>query len=533
MTKQSSFRAIPFSPMFSCALLVAGIFTFWNLGAYSFWDDEAIDGLIARSIIENGRATALIQENLVGYREGALLHNFRIEGQPPFCAFTAIPCFKMLGQTTWAGRFFPALAGFATAFLMLFWVFQKTNDLFMRSLFCISLLCNTSFFLFSRQFHYYGPSMFFTVLIAYLWTQLPINKKQLLFIGISLFCLNLNNYLTGFLVGIALAFDYIVFRYTRVPLRFSALFYLFLPILLSGLIILSAWNPFRTVIGEKLVQNTLQDKMTLIIWGLRDLNQGELVSWLCLVAWVCILFFNKKIWALRLSCSILIFFVGTCLLSTQPVRATSFFDIRYLTPLLPSLIYISAYVIHFCFQSRPRLGLVFGIVILGTNLTHRLLPFRGDRLITSARFIYELLCPVPEPFSPVISWLKKSVSHRGSVWVLPEHMTYPLMFHAPDPIYAWQLRPEQKQEEQFKDLPDIHFKGLVPPDYIVVFGPSVEQIRQLMSQWSMQGLRYQEVTRLMTFWKDLYRPELFWRTFKPIEKFDPNTEAIYIFQRQS
>jgi len=106
------------------------------------------------------------------------------------------------------------------------------------------------------------------------------------------------------------------------------------------------------------------------------------------------------------------------------------------------------------------------------------------------------------------------------------------MFHAPNGIYAWQLMPEQRQEEQFKNLPDIHFQGLVPPDFIVVFGPSVEQVRQLIGQWSMQGLRYQEVTRLMTFWKDLYRPELFWRTFKPIEKFDPNTEAIYIFQRQ-
>jgi hypothetical protein len=111
-------------------------------------------------------------------------------------------------------------------------------------------------------------------------------------------------------------------------------------------------------------------------------------------------------------------------------------------------------------------------------------------------------------------------------------MTYPLMFHAPQAVYAWQLRPEQKDEEQFKNLPDIHFQGLVPPDYIVAFGPSVVQIRQLVSQWSLQGMNYQEVTRLLIFWKDLYRPELFWRTFKPIENFDPNTEAIYIFKKQ-
>jgi hypothetical protein len=106
------------------------------------------------------------------------------------------------------------------------------------------------------------------------------------------------------------------------------------------------------------------------------------------------------------------------------------------------------------------------------------------------------------------------------------------MFHSPNVTYAWQLRKEQKKEEQFKNLPDINFQGLVSPDFIVAFGPSVQQVRQLIAQWSMQGLRFEETARLMTFWKDLYRPELFWRTFKPIENFDPNTEAIYIFKKQ-
>jgi hypothetical protein len=106
------------------------------------------------------------------------------------------------------------------------------------------------------------------------------------------------------------------------------------------------------------------------------------------------------------------------------------------------------------------------------------------------------------------------------------------MFHAPQAVYAWQLRLQQKDEEQFKNLPDIHFQGLVPPDFIVAFGPSVVQIRLLASQWSLQGINYQEVTRLLIFWKDLYRPELFWRTFKTIENFDSNTEAIYIFKKQ-
>jgi len=98
---------------------------------------------------------------------------------------------------------------------------------------------------------------------------------------------------------------------------------------------------------------------------------------------------------------------------------------------------------------------------------------------------------------------------------------------------AWQLNPEQKKDPQFKDLPDIHFKGVVLPDYIIVFGPMVVQIRGMLQQWNHEGINYEEVYTINTFWKDLYRPELFWRTFKPIIEFDPDTQAIYIFKRTS
>jgi hypothetical protein len=110
-------------------------------------------------------------------------------------------------------------------------------------------------------------------------------------------------------------------------------------------------------------------------------------------------------------------------------------------------------------------------------------------------------------------------------------MTYPLMYHAPDAVYAWQLRPDQKKQDQFKDLPDIHFQGIVSPDYIVVFGPSVIQIRSLLQRWKTMGVKYDEIYRINTFWKDLYRPELFWRTFKPITGFDIETQGIYIFKK--
>ena len=514
-------------------ICLTGIMLFWNLGNYSLWDDEAIDGLIARSLLENGRAEALIGKNLVGYRDGALLHGMMIEGEPPFCAFAAIPFFGIFGQTPWAARAIPALAGFATACLMLLWAFQVARDSIFYALFCMALLFNTSFFLFSRQFHYYGPSMFFVTAIAYLWVRPSLSSNRLLWIGLCFFCLNLSNYLTGFLVSICIAVDYIIFRRTQQTLRIRQLLPILIPFLLSGVIIYLDWNPFLTSIGGKLVQNSLQEKITLSLWGLRDLNQCEFVSGLLLALWPWILIRSKDPKLLRMTCFLGVFFLGICLFSTQPVQATSVFDVRYLIPILPFLIFLSAYVVYFFLQALPRLALVVGLVVLGTNLTHRIFPFAADRFCTTGDFFHELIHPVPEPFDPVITWLKKNVPSEKSVWVLPEHMTYPLMFHAPEQIYAWQFAAEKRQDLVYRSLPDIHFRGIVPPDYVVIFGPMVVPIREMLSQMTVQGIHYSEVTRLLTFWKDLYRPELFWRTFKPIENFDPNTEGIYIFKKQS
>jgi hypothetical protein len=200
---------------------------------------------------------------------------------------------------------------------------------------------------------------------------------------------------------------------------------------------------------------------------------------------------------------------------------------------IPFLIFVSAFVIYYFLKSSPLLAIFVGLFVLGTNLTNRIFPFSGSRICTQGDFLYELMYPVPEPFHPVITWFKRNIPSGKSVWILPEHMTYPLMFHVPELIYAWQFGPEKRQNVDYRALPDIHFRGLVPPDYVVIFGPTVVPIRQMLSQMSAQGVRYSEVTRLLTFWKDLYRPELFWRTFHPVDNFDPNTEAIYILKRQS
>ena len=57
------------------ALLFAGI------GSHALWDDEAMDALNARAILESGDTVAHVGHNLVAYREGLLLVNGRQQGQ--------------------------------------------------------------------------------------------------------------------------------------------------------------------------------------------------------------------------------------------------------------------------------------------------------------------------------------------------------------------------------------------------------------------------------------------------------------------
>ena len=100
-------------------------------------------------------------------------------------------------------------------------------------------------------------------------------------------------------------------------------------------------------------------------------------------------------------------------------------------------------------------------------------------------------------------------------------MIYPLMYHAPKAIYAWQLR--YPPEPQFKGLDPIHFRWVVPPDYILGFGRTV----------NTAGVEYRRIATLDIYWEELYRPELIWRTFKPVTEYNRKFQAIYIYRRAS
>ena len=117
----------------------------------------------------------------------------------------------------------------------------------------------------------------------------------------------------------------------------------------------------------------------------------------------------------------------------------------------------------------------------------------------------------------------------SSVWVDPNYATCPLMFHAPIVLYAWQLT--MPPRPGFGDLPQIHFLGESPPDYLVAFGPYVNDMQAFFQKWNRPDVTYERVAAINVFWQDSYRPEIFMRAFEPVTGFPPETQGAYIFRR--
>jgi hypothetical protein len=149
-------------------------------------------------------------------------------------------------------------------------------------------------------------------------------------------------------------------------------------------------------------------------------------------------------------------------------------------------------------------------------------------IFTLSEFIAEITADNLDPYSMTAAWVNKNIPDNASVWVMPGPMTYPLMFHAPGPVYAWQL--PYPPQGQFVGLPDIFFRRKIPPDYMICFGPVYQAILRSFKESKRSDLNYKHIATINCFWKDVNRPELFWRSFTPITVFNRELEAIYVFK---
>ena len=504
---------------------------FAHLGHYALWDDEAGTALSAKGVLRSLDTGVFVDEhNIVAYRNGKEIRNLRLRYLPPLQAYLAAPFLAVLGeQSAFAARLPFALCGLAGIALMAGWLWRENARPGFAWLLCAGLVCNVSLFLYLRQCRYYAPAWLCSTAIACLYLHWNGRRGGLAGAALLLICLLATNYLNYIALGVCLATDYWLWRRKERRLTPPDWLLLLLPQLIAGAIIVSIWNPLNKPPAVPATSGWLAGKLTLFWWNWRDLNRCEFGALLLLALAPFTYVLSRDRWLLRAPMALFVYVTVVTLCSPQSIESTNAAAVRYLMPVIPLCIAIEALVLCTVTRQATWTMVPLSVLVFGTNLFNGgPLSYCGFRS-TIASYLGEMVRPPDDPYTLAAQWINQHVRNAESVLVQPDYATYPLMFHAPKALYAWQLT--DPPEPQYAHLPAIHFLGREPPDYLVAFGPSMGTMTNALEHWNGPGVRYEQVALIDHYWLDTYRPELFWRTFKPVTKYDRSREAIYIFKR--
>jgi len=502
-----------------------------NLGHYALWDDETYTALGAKGVLATGDTSAVIGHNIVGFRGGIMLKNLRDRFTPPLPTYLAAISFILFGVTPYAARLPFALCGLAAILLGILIAKRQKVPGLVFYLTVIAILGNTSFYLYCRQSRYYGIVLLCAVAIGYLYFNWQTTWRHIVLFAILSIGLFASNSIAYFQVYLALAVDYLLWGKSSLKLRPVHWLVLLGIQGVGNAIILSIWNPLATHHGSALLGNNLLQKGILFFWNLRDINACEFGVGALLLAAPFVYFKNRNPIILRCLVAMLVCIGAACLVSPQPVAQTTVADIRYILPVIPLCILLEVLTLKSLSRGAYWIAIPVALVAFHTNFLNGGLFTAKGLHSSSLSLCKELISPPSDPYTEATHWIERNVKDDESIWVLPDYMTYPLMFSAPKAVYAWQLT--WPPEEQFKGLPLIHFAGKEPPNYILAFGPVVQEVERTIQSWKTANVSYSRISVIDYFWKDMYRPELFWRQSSPIVNFNKDFEAIYVFRREN
>ena len=521
------------TPRFTLAILIAtlvlaAVLLFTRLGHYALWDDESYTALGARGVLRTGDTSILLDHgNIVACRGGLLVTNMCDRATPPLPAYLVAASFALFGQDTWTARLPFALAGLGTIALVLLWA-RRQGWLFM-AVTALGLLGNVSLLLFCRQCRYYALAIFFSTAIVLLYSRAKWTPRNLFTLSLLSALLFASQYLDYFALYACLALDYAVWKRHESPLGWRGALWLFLPQAILNGIVGAIWNPLLTPFDSYATHVTFLDHFTLFYRYWRDVDFSEFVSLPLLLVTLIVGLNQRRTWLVRGCGALAVYLTMMALLCEQPPNASVVADTRYVIPIIPLAIVLEAALVCLASRHRPALALAAALFVFFTN-TLFFVSVAGNSLrSTPASFVRELINPVPEPITPTADWIAAHVPDGASVWVEPDYLAYPLMFRAPNALYAWQLA--WPPLPNFASLPRIHFHLQEPPDYIIAFAPSVPAVNRLVTDWRGNGLLYKWTATIPVFWRPLYRPELFWHSFTPVPTYNPKTQSVYIYAR--
>jgi hypothetical protein len=521
----------------AATLLAASFFLLWNLGHYGFWDDEPNTAMAAKGIVRHGDTSAWVGGGNFAARDNgvSLDSQLRERATPPLASWLTAAAFYIFGETTWSARLPHAVLGLLTVVLLLAWARECGGT---RRMVVVALLVlgNVSFWLFFRQCRYYALCGFFTLAAAWAWWHWRGRRRDFATLTVALLGLLLSSPITYAAAGAALAADWLLWR--RKDFSWRQLLALAAPQATGVLWTWLFWNPWSTGFSDQYYGpgapvNNISDVFILFYWHIRDLNRCEFYAALPVLVALTLAWRARQTWIYRAVLATLIMALVVARFSTQFRAVTTVADVRFNTHQIPLLLLVEAGGIALLCRRRQWLAPPLAALVAFTNLGNGgwLLP-EGARS-TTFQFARELLSPpATDPFAPTAAWLREHAPPGATVYVVPNVHAYSLMFLAPTQLYTWQLEPEFRAKEKFKNLDARLFKGGEPPDYLVAFGPRhLAILAQEIERHYPVAARYELAAKVDVFWQDLFRPEMFWRRFQPVTDYNKDRDVVFIFKR--
>ena len=553
VSSKSGQRAVSIPIIAALVMLIgSSVLLFARLGYYSLWTDEASTAITAVGVWRTGDTSAWLDDhNLLTYRDGLLLKQQKDRYTSPLQFYLVAPFVGLLGHSSFACRLPFAICGMGTVLVIVCWLrrLQPPDVVWIAA--AIILLGNASFFLFQRQCRYYALATFLTTLVAYLYCHWDGSRWRLLGIAAVMSLLLTSQYLDYAAVVECLVIDHGIWGRRRRAIRGVDWLVLIVPQLVTAVIVCRIWNPIEraaSVVGgagtaahQAVAMQShawIYGLLKLFWWNLRDLIACDFVILPLLVLCPLLYLLQKKDWLLRAPMALLMFVAGIALFTAHPMPAVGNAEVRYLAPLLPLCIGIGILAVSGItyvaatpaspFSERKKGGDA-GVAATNTKWLGAsvvlLLSFATQS--SALKYYRELWHPAVEPYTPVAQWVRQNIPAHSTVYVCPDWCVSPMMWNAPQATYVWQLSDPPKPD--YANLADIYMKGRIPPDYLIAFGPYVSEIDQWRAFFQQKGVRYKPAATIPVYYKEMFRPELIWRSFKTIEP--AMGEQISIFRR--
>jgi hypothetical protein len=535
----------------SCLIFfLSAILSFIGLSNTSLWDDEAQVAIIARVFSKSGVLSGWDGRNLFAYHNGSILDQHLRPINAPLDFLTTALSFHLFGVSTWTARLPFVVIGLASAcvfFLLLRLEFGENRSLrfIPFTFFCLS----TVYLLNIRTCRYYSLALFFSILTMYLFRRGQQTQKSTYFLGVSISALLLfySSYLlcAAFLLGLIVA-QVVTSPPAKYGIRWGQ-FALMAAVFVVGS--LPYANHFH--IWQRPDMHT-DDYMHItrpqfFVWNLERLNDIGCLPWLIHALALIVIFWKRKdvditgrmrYWLIA-SYSYLAFLA---VLLPHPIS-----DIRYLIPLFPMLTAVVGIVVWYLFRRSPPIAVLLGLVLLCTNFLSYT-PENSQMRWLLPGYISENLHPYPTGSSRVSDYLRANAKQDDTVFACPEYFNYPLMFYVGDKLkFASLLTRDSRLPMELTDkLGAPLARETNFPNWIVAFGKQTTDVgvasntqdclnyfsRPHQENGVLISYHYALAKTLDVYWAQTQRPELPWHSFGPVTRFDPLTDAIYIYRRQ-